>query len=1021
MLVRWTTLLFIGLLSLPVAAQTYRNIVNRPFATVSDGPQNMIIIDIDRLGRAPDAVDQAIREQSRRAVRAQIQAIRPLIHLWKSKGWVPQDFRLPIHQTVVLRRNGRLILPDRTRNGGLGNGTLTFQFQTTGDLFPANYQTLLQRVLNTATPLVEAEYGKPAQTRTITIVNYDDEIGDRDAVVGGIYDVSNNRFLFPIYNAPESAAVNLTHLVARAFHGGVQLAYDAWEEGFARAVTAKVARTSTFRSIAGLSVDFIEQTLENTYDARPYYDFWNQPSLSSPSFIAPSLRQGSIAGGTTGGLWLVRYLMAGSVWMKLQTEYPNFFKEFNNRFYGQYTAGLEGNVPQLIQIAKQTLSAISGSGNPTVEGIAFEDWYRRQFILDTSVTYGRKLHAQLFPYVSQVQPDEKAVFIVFLTYFQTTQTTNGWDESLLSGTCYPVYWDYQLNRLTLSPQYERVDIRVGSGSVVPSFIGDETANQRLTIDFAVGTESVRLAYPSSKVQGSNFQNDFFGVVYGLDNGSVKIELENGVSSTTPVVKGAFGVTLPGPGINRDQRATLTFKDSGGATVGTTRVNTGIGFQGVIVYLDNPLQSYRLQLPAGLHMVSLPLRPFTTDMAVLLGIPANRLMLAHWRQERFQYVYYPETPAPAPGTGYFLQLENPINVTIQGQVAPSNQNISLGLQVGWNLVGNPFNSAVRVADLLVAHTFEEPVSWEIATESIGGQPALVGSSIFTLNQSGGYTAVTQLEPGKAYWVRVLRPEGINLIVPPPSRSRSTTRSDTVSPAQWETRLDLSTMNGGQQVSVALGLDPRARNDYDSMDVESPPAFTDMLRLGIEQPSWGRAAGTYRRDVRSPHARQEWEITVRPLQPDETHILRWQMPNTNRRWRVTLYDPTTGEKIDMRTKHEYRFVPGSVRRLTVITEPVNRVPVQIVNLQTTVTRGSGVQAQFSLTGAATVRAEVRSMQGKSLRVLQPSRSAGAGVHSLTWNGRDTQERALPPGTYMLHVEATDEEGRVARAVRPVILAR
>lgn len=1021
MFVRWTVLLFIGLLSLPALAQTYRNVVNRPFATVSDGPQNVIVIDIDQLGRAPDALERLIRERSLRAARAQIQAVRPLIQFWKSKGLVPHDFRLPIQQTVVLRRNGRLILPDRTRNGGLGNGTLTFQFQTTGDMFPPNYQNLLQRVLNTVVPLVEAEYGKPAQTRTITVVNFDEDIGDRDAVVGGIYDVSNNQFLFPIFNAPESAAVNLTHLIVRAFHGGVQLAYDAWEEGFARAVTAKVARTSTFRGIAGLSADFIEQTLENTYDARPYYDFWNQPSLGSPSFIAPSLRQGSIAGGTTGGLWLVRYLMAGSVWMKLQTEYPNFFKEFNNRFYGQYTTGLEGNVPQLIQIAKQTLSAISGSGSPTVEGIPFEDWYKRQFVLDTSVTYGRKLHAQLFPYVSQVQPDEKAVFIVFLTYFQAMQTTNGWDESLLSGTCYPVYWDYQFNRLTLSPQYERVDIRVGSGSVVPSFIGDETANQRLTIDFAVGTESVRLAYPSGKVQGANFQNDFFGAVYGLENGSVQIQLENGVNSTTPVVNGAFGVTLPSPGVNRDQRATLTFKDSGGSTVGTARVNTGVGFQGVVVYLDNPIQTFRLQLPAGLHMISLPLRPFTTDFASLLGIASNRLMLAHWRQERFQYAYYPETPAPAPGTGYFLQLENPINVLIQGQTPPTNQNIGLGLQVGWNLIGNPFSSSVRVADLLVAHTFEEPVSWETATESIGGQPALVGSSIFTLNQTGGYTAVTQLEPGKAYWVRVLRPEGVNLIVPPPSRSRNATRNYTVSPAQWESRLVLETTGGNHQASIALGLDPRARNDYDSMDVESPPAFSERLRMGIEQQGWGRSAGTYERDVRAPNAKQSWEITIRPLQPDETHILRWQMPNTNRRWRVNLHDATTGEKIDMRTKREYWFVPGGVRRLTVITEPASRVPVQIVNLQTTVTRGSGVQAQFSLTSDATVRAEVRTMQGKILRVLQPSRSAGAGVHSLTWNGRDTQERALPPGTYMLHVEAINEEGRVARAVRPVLLTR
>jgi len=43
------------------------------------------------------------------------------------------------------------------------------------------------------------------------------------------------------------------------------------------------------------------------------------------------------------------------------------------------------------------------------------------------------------------------------------------------------------------------------------------------------------------------------------------------------------------------------------------------------------------------------------MAKLLNIPASQLRLAQWRQESFNYTYYPATPPPAPGVGYFLQL------------------------------------------------------------------------------------------------------------------------------------------------------------------------------------------------------------------------------------------------------------------------------------------------------------------------------------------------------------------------------
>lgn len=79
------------------------------------------------------------------------------------------------------------------------------------------------------------------------------------------------------------------------------------------------------------------------------------------------------------------------------------------------------------------------------------------------------------------------------------------------------------------------------------------------------------------------------------------------------------------------------------------------------------------------------------------------------------------------------------------------------------------------------------------------------------------------------------------------------------------------------------------------------------------------------------------------------------------------------------------------------------------------------QFQLTGEATLRAEIRSARGETLRVLTPSRAAGAGMQTLTWNGRDTSERALPPGTYMAYIEAIDSDGRIARATTPILLTR
>jgi hypothetical protein len=420
--------------------------VNRPFETVSNGPQHVIVVDIDRVGRSPEAIDRLIRAHVERATRAQIQGARPLIRLYKQLGLLPEDYRLPILHTVVLRRNGELILPARTRSDGLGNGTLSFQIVDGNDPFPRAYKELLRAILRDVPALVEAEYGKPARTLTIQVVNFHDAIGDRDAVVGGIYDVSNNRFLFPIYNSREAAAVNLLNLVVQAFHADVAPFYDAWAAGFARAVTTRIARGAAFRSLAGLNPAFIDQTLDNTYDARPYYDAWNQPTLGSPSFIAPSLRQPPIAGGTDRRA-VARALPDGRLRVaQTRDRVPQLLPRVQSTVLPNYTPALRGDTTQLLNLARQTLVAISGNPNPTVEGIPFDQWVRRQYILDTSVTYGRKLHAQMFPYASGLQPDEQAVFPVFLTYFQTTRVGNSWDESLLNGTCYPIYWDFAYNR-----------------------------------------------------------------------------------------------------------------------------------------------------------------------------------------------------------------------------------------------------------------------------------------------------------------------------------------------------------------------------------------------------------------------------------------------------------------------------------------------------------------------------------------------------------------------------------------------
>jgi hypothetical protein len=235
------------------------------------------------------------------------------------------------------------------------------------------------------------------------------------------------------------------------------------------------------------------------------------------------------------------------------------------------------------------------------------------------------------------------------------------------------------------------------------------------------------------------------------------------------------------------------------------------------------------------------------------------------------------------------------------------------------------------------------------------------------------------------------------------------------------LTLQSRAGG--AVVTLGLDTPARTRQAWAKEELPPLLPGMTAFGVLESNQGEQAGQplLIRAIRPLGGRQEWTLQVVPSEPNLEHTLTWHIPNARRRWRITLENPVTGERVDMRRQAAYRFTPGGVQTLRVVLEPESLLPVRIVGVQVNATRGDVISIRYQLTSEATVRAEIRSARGETLRLLQPARAASSGIQSLTWNGRDSQERALPPGTYLLQIEAIDSEGRVARAVAPILLTR
>jgi TRAP-type uncharacterized transport system substrate-binding protein len=83
-----------------------------------------------------------------------------------------------------------------------------------------------------------------------------------------------------------------------------------------------------------------------------------------------------------------------------------------------------------------------------------------------------------------------------------------------------------------------------------------------------------------------------------------------------------------------------------------------------------------------------------------------------------------------------------------------------------------------------------------------------------------------------------------------------------------------------------------------------------------------------------------------------------------------------------------------------------------------RGQGVVIEFSLTKPAKVEAEVLTLTGRRVAVLDAGSSEGL-THRLVWRGVGIEGQKVGSGVYLVRVRAVDEEGREVQAATVVRL--
>lgn len=827
----------------------------------------------------------------------------------------PPPFGLPV--TVLLTDRGRIVGGDRSSRQG---ETITLAFASVGPLaFPPAYRGLLQEVFEAARPTLDALFGPPARGGSVLVTNFDARIGDRDAVVGGIYLPDNGsgrpEIRFPVYAdafgfKAETAAVNFLHCVLLAYWGADPIPFDAYQEGFVRAVTARAARTPGALP-RSLDRSAVEAVLEATYDCSPYYDWWNQRALGAPRFIAPNLRDLPLPpGGSVGGPYLARYLMAGTAWQKVLVEYPSFIAEFR-RTYHRSPAAFRSET-QLLALAESTLTGLAGP-NATVEGQRFSEWHARQAILQARLVPGVRVMNQPFPVLDGLSGSDFGVFVIQTHWFETDARG---DETLLAGRGFPIFWDPRFGRFSTSAQDDRMDLAGGYGAIAPNFPRDLAAGQpyRVVVDIPIGDRTARSVLPAGAVAtaAQPTPNTFFGTLLGFPAGTyaVNVSWPGGSRTGLPVTEFAFGAAIQDADFLRAQRLTVTVVrvDAGNQVVLRRQVNKGPGPLGLDLRSAEGFQASG-SLSSGLSAFGLLAEPFAAYAPDVLGTTPERTLLARWNPARNRFDFFPNTGSLDPGLGFFGRFDAPRPIGFFGR-STARVPVTVALRPGWNLVANPRSTPVDLARLAVVvgsappRPYAELVGQALGTEAFEFAPGPPDPAS-GLPETGTLRPVSRLQPGQAVYVRVFAPEGAALVFGTELEG-SGSRSGGAPPRHW--RANLRVVGAGSSALAQFGRASGATRGFDpAWDAELPPS-AGGLQIAF--------AGGLFRDVRGFGGQELFVARVTGLVPGARYRVRVE-PAAGHPLRFGIRDDRARVDLWAYGQAEYSFAASASEHVLVVT--------------------------------------------------------------------------------------------------------
>jgi len=445
---------------------------------------------------------------------------------------------------------------------------------------------------------------------------------------------------------------------------------------------------------------------------------------------------------------------------------------------------------------------------------------------------------------------------------------------------------------------------------------------------------------------------------------------------------------------------------------------------------------------GLEMVSVPYEFDNSDAEWVfqsLGslLPGGPAALIRYDPRITDYRYFPDANVTAvtPGIGFWLLNRNREVIDLPDDATPADttRSYAVDLRAGWNQIGNPFTTSLRLDQVRVAST--EGGDWSLA-EAVSRNmllPALYAYDPAANEYTWELTAAeTYMDPYRGYWI--LAREDLTLLFPPPTLinpAAALTIAEAPVPAgpnNWKVDLRV-TVPGLKASTQSLAARTNAARGLDQYDVPKPPDSVKRDPTYVQSALYAgeSAAGTaYLVDTRDANERQQqWNLVVKSNAINAPVTVSWPsleaLPND---LVATLVDDATGERRYMRTTTSYTFRTGEApteRVLKIVVQPRSEGGLSISGVHAAQT-AQGVVLTYSLSAESAVDVRVRNIAGLVVSEVASERLSPAGQNTLLWNGRSKRGNPVPSGRYLCEITARSPlTGQSLSVVQPLELRR